>query len=116
VRAEQKARYEKFLVSKQADLCLAIALQDFFDPDTEETCRVAYEAYLRRRMLPAVTALIAADDAEKIVALEALGWFEAQHVERFIAQARKEKKTAALVWLLRLKQEKYGYHDKDFSL
>ena len=47
---------------------------------------------------------------------EDMGWFGEKELEGFIKAARVHKKTAALVWLLRLKDEKYGYKDRDFSL
>ena len=60
--------------------------------------------------------LIEDEDVEKMQLLEEQGWFGEQELEVFLQTARVQKKTAALVWLLQLKDEKYGYKDRDFSL
>ena len=37
-------------------------------------------------------------------------------LESFIRTARKEQKLESLVWLMKLKDSKYGYTDRDFTL
>jgi hypothetical protein len=108
------ARYEKFITSKQEPLRLKIALEGFFQPETADDTRAAYGAYLRRRLRPAAEALIDGDDTLRLAQLA--GWLTAQDTDALISLAREKKKTAALVWLLRWKGERYGFSDRDFSL
>lgn len=109
-------RYQKFLTSRQEPLRLSIALEDFFLDGTAAEVREAYGHYLRRRLQPAAAALIKADDTERLARLAEAGWFTPRLTDALIRLAREEKKTAALVWLLRWKGEHYGFPDKDFSL
>ena len=106
-------RYQKFTLSRQEPLRLSLALEGFFQ-DGDEIRREAYGQYLRRRLQPAVNALIEDDDTAGLAALA--DWFTAGETDRFIALARERKKAAALVWLLRYKGERFGYVDRDFSL
>ena len=109
--------YRKFTETKQEPLRLAAALEGFFrEPPPEEARRLAYGAYLKRRVRPAAAALIGAEDVEKLARLEALGWLDRHLVDELIRNARERRKPASLVWLLRLKREKYGFQDRDFSL
>ena len=71
---------------------------------------------MRRRIQPAAAALIDADNTARLGQLAELGWFNAQLVDGLIDLALKKQKVAALVWLLRWKGERYGFHDRDFSL
>ncbi len=105
-------RYQKFQESKQAAVKLDIALEDFFRE--EETHREVYGQYLRQRIRPAVEELIRREDLEKLEQLNQLGWLPP--VDDFLKLAAREKKNAAFVWLLRLKQEKYGFCEESFSL
>ncbi len=56
------------------------------------------------------------DQVEKLEIIESLGWLEGKNIDVFIRIARQGQKNAALVWLLHLKKEKYGFKDRDFSL
>ena len=76
----------------------------------------AYGAYLKRRIRPAVEQLIEEEAVEKIEILEKFGWFGKEQLEGFIKMARERSKTASLVWLLHLKNEKYGYEEQEFEL
>ena len=40
----------------------------------------------------------------------------ALELENFICTARRERKLESLVWLMRLKDQKYGYKEKKFDL
>ena len=75
-----------------------------------------YGYYLKRRIRPAVEMLIEADAVDKIEKLETQGWFGKKELESFIEIARRKKKTMALAFLMQLKDRKYGYEDRDFSL
>ena len=52
----------------------------------------------------------------KMELLESFGWFGAEELENFICTARRERKLESLVWLMRLKDQKYGYKEKKFDL
>ena len=60
--------------------------------------------------------LIEKEDTEGMEQLENCGWFSAKELESFIRCAREKAKLRSLVWLLHLKDRKYGYQKKDFSL
>ena len=109
-------RYQKFTTSKQEPLRLSIALEGFFQDETDDEARIAYGHYLHRRLQPAAAALIEADDTARLSRLAAQGWFTAKQTDELIRLAREKRKTAALVWLLRWKGAQYGFPDKDFSL
>ena len=109
-------RYQKFTTSKQEPLRLSIALEGFFQDETDDEARSAYGHYLHRRLQPAAAALIEADDTARLSRLAAQGWFTAKQTDELICLAREKRKTAALVWLLRWKGAQYGFPDKDFSL
>ena len=109
-------RYQKFTASRQEPLRLSIALEGFFQDETDDEARMAYGQYLHRRLQPAAAALIEADDTARLAHFAAQGWFIAKQTDELIRLAREKRKTAALVWLLRWKGEHYGFQDKDFSL
>lgn len=108
--------YQKFRTSKQEPVKLAIALQCYFSELVPDEQKQDYESYLQRRIRPAIQALIDEEAVGKIEFLEAKDWFGRRELEEFITTAREHQKTASLVWLLHLKNDKYGYEDADFSL
>lgn len=114
--AEQAAGYQKFKESRQEPLRLSIALKSFFEEGLDTEVRGAYQQYLHRRLQPAAETLIDAGDTVRLRELAELDWFSERQVDGLIELALRKKKTAALVWLLRWKGEKYGFHDRDFSL
>ena len=115
---KEQELYRKFSESKQESVKLSAALDGFFTKNEypQQGHQEEYRAYLRRRIRPAVEKLIEDEDVEKMQLLEEQGWFGEKELEVFLQTARVQKKTAALVWLLQLKDEKYGYKDRDFSL
>ena len=114
--AEQAALYQKFKESRQEPLRLSIALENFSEEGLDTEVREVYQQYLHRRFQPAAEALINACDTVRLGELAELGWFSQRQVDGLIELALRKKKTAALVWLLRWKGERYGFHDRDFSL
>ena len=107
---------EKFKTTRQEPVRLAAALEGFFQEDLGPGERQEYGRYLRRRIRPAMEALIAGEELEKLEALERQGWFGERELEGFLETARRLEKPAALMWLLHLKNQKYGYREEDFSL
>ena len=61
-------------------------------------------------------ALIWEENVGKMELLESFGWFGAEELENFICTARRERKLESLVWLMRLKDQKYVYKEKKFDL
>ena len=109
--------YQRFLNTAQEAVRLTAALEGFFsEEDIPENQRDAYAAYLRRRIRPAMERLILENALEKMDALEQRGWFGAREMDAFILQAQLLGKEAAMLWLMRRKGERYGYHDRDFTL
>lgn len=108
--------YTTFLETRQEPLRLSAALQGFFEKDAPESHREAYLSYLKRRIRPAVEQLLKEHALEKIQELERLGCFHEKELDVFLRSAMEQGNTAALIWFLQLKNEKYGYHDRDFSL
>lgn len=74
------------------------------------------QKYLKLRIRPAMELLIEKEDTERMEQLEKCGWFSEKELKVFIKYAQKKTKLRALVWLLHLKDEKYGYQKRDFSL
>lgn len=112
----QEILFQKFNSSAQEPVRLRLALDGFFASDTPQPIREQYEVYLRRRVRPALEALIAAEDMARLEALENLGWLDAALTEDGLKFAVKEKKTEPFVLLLRKKAEKYGFSDRKFPL
>ncbi len=109
--------YRKFRESRQERLRLSLAMDGFLsDPEGDGKDVQEYRNYLKKRIRPAMEALIEREETEKMERLERQGWFGEKELEGFLALAREKGKTASLLWLMLLKDQKYGYHDKDFSL
>ena len=108
---KEELLYQRFLNTAQEAVRLTAALEGFFSKaDIPEEQRDAYAAYLKRRIRPAMERLIREN------ALEKLGWFGAREMDAFILQAQRLGQEAAMLWLMRRKGERYGYHDRDFTL
>lgn len=109
--------YQKFQRTNRDAVRLSAALRGYFleggvSPEQKE----AYENYLKGQIGPVMEELIAEEAVEKMKVLEQLGWFGGEQLEGFIQSARTRGKSASLLWLLHLKDEKYGYQDYDFTL
>lgn len=100
------------------DKKLELALETYFQNASAGESEEFREAqkYLKLRIRPAMELLIEKEDTERMEQLEKCGWFSGKELEVFIRYAQEKTKLRALVWLLHLKDEKYGYQKKDFSL
>jgi len=108
--------YERFTSSRQEPIRLGIALDEFFSPELDAAIRECYATYLQKRLGPAITELVLREDLTALEALRSMGWLDAHRADDAIVQARRQKRTAALIWLLQIKQSDFGYHDKSFPL
>ena len=89
------------------DRKLEQALEIYFqeNPDRESDKYQEIQKYLKLRIRSVMELLI-----------EKCGWFSVNELENFIRCAQEKAKLRSLVWLLHLKDKKYGYPKKDFSL
>ena len=106
--------YEKFRTTKQERIRLACAMEAFFQENEGSTEKELedYRLYLKKRIRPAMEILIKSEDTIKMEKLEKQGWFGRQELEQFILLAREQRKLESLVWLMRLKDRKYGYEER----
>lgn len=114
---KRDACYRKFRETKQEPERLKAAIQGFFlEKNRFQGRGQEYGEYLKFRIRPVMERLIEDEAVKEMEELSQLGWFGEVQIEGFIQLARKKGKTASLMWLLHLKNQKYGYQDKDFSL
>ena len=112
---KRQERLDKFQSSRQEPVRLAIALEEFFLEQHDEASAV-YETYLKRRLRPAVAALIDREDIRPLETMRRLGWLGLQQIDDGIAHARQTGRTVALIWLLGVKAAEFGWRDRDFTL
>ena len=95
-----------------------IDLEIYFqeNPDRESDKYQEIQKYLKLRIRSVMELLIENEDTERMEQIEKCGWFSANELENFIRCAQEKAKLRSLVWLLHLKDKKYGYPKKDFSL
>ena len=86
------------------------------NPDRESDKYQEIQKYLKLRIRSVMELLIENEDTERMEQIEKCGWFSANELENFIRCAQEKAKLRSLVWLLHLKDKKYGYQKKDFSL
>ena len=117
IRAEQN--YQKFRTTKQETLRLQAALAGFFEEEkagiTAER-KGEYAAYLKKRIRPALQALLKENRIDEMEKLQKLGWFGAEILEELIVKAQEEGRLSAVIRLMRVKAEKSGYKDRDFEI
>ncbi len=90
----------KFLESKQEAQKLHIALERFFETDSQEW-KERYGSYLKMRIRPAMKELIADGLVVKIDKLHAYAGFGETSLNEFITEAQRQKKMH--LWLSRRK-------------
>ena len=76
----------------------------------------AYAAYLKKRIRPALQALLKENGIDEIKMLNEMGWFGAEILEELIVRAQEEGRLSAVIRLMRIKAAKYGYRDRDFEI
>ena len=106
---------EKFLAAGQESIRLEIALERYFQLEESEM-KETYRQYLQKRFRPAMEKLIG--NRENARAREVFGLKEVTlfQVEDFIRMAQKAGNTECVIWLLRQKEERFGFAGKDMEL
>ena len=74
------------------------------------------EQILKKKIRTVMEQLICQEDLETMEEMETRGWFGRYELERFIRYAGNRRRPLSLMWLLHLKNEKYGYKSEDFGL
>ena len=113
---EQKGLHEKFSSTAQERIRLSCALEGFFEENISKSVKADYGNYLKRRIRPAMENLLLEENIPKMEILEQQGWFGRKELDSFIQIAREQERLESLVWLMLLKDQKYGYDEPDFTL
>ena len=114
---DKEKLYQKFKTSGQEPVKMASALWGYFHLEgIPQQWKKEFENYLKSHVRNAVEALIEENEPEKIQVFEEAGWFGETQLEAFLKIARERQKMQALVYLMKLKNDKYGYKDHDFEL
>ena len=109
-------RLQKFKESLQAAVKLSIAAEDYFKSPLTEEEEQAYGPYLKQRLRPAAQLLVEREDLDRLEGLWGLEAFSQALLEELLQLAISQHKNAAYVWLLRKKQENFGFSPEEFSL
>lgn len=91
---------------------LACALYGYFGAGKADV----YLQYLMNRIRPAVSELILSGRVSQLTELEEKGAFTAELTDSFLGTAISAGVQEATVWLLQLKERRFGFPDRDFSL
>lgn len=114
---EGDSLYARFSGSTRQDVRLAAALRGFFLPEgVSDHQREEFGTYLKKRLRPAITALIESDSIFELEKARELGWFTAPLVDEFLNVSVKMRKSEITVWFLGLKSRDYGFTDRDLTL
>ena len=108
--------YHRFRSARQEPVRLQAALDGFFAFDGEDERQKEYGIYLKKRIRPAMEALIRSQQIEQMEILAEQGWYGKKELETFIRTAREEGSLQALVWLMKEKNDRYGYEDREYDL
>ena len=109
-----EALYRKLRSARREDVRLAAAIRGYFYEGEEY--REEYFAYLSRRLRPAAEALIETNRVQELAQLEETGLFTPQLTDDFLRTAITLGRPELIVWLLRLKESRFGFPDRDFRL
>ena len=107
-------RYEAFLETKQEKRKLELALKGYFSgEEITETEREAYDAYLKKRIRPAVSVLLERGECDRIIALQEKNFFGRKELDDFLEMAQEKGQYSSWIRLLKMKNEKYGFEAED---
>ena len=111
-----EARFRKFQESLQPAVKLQIAAEDYFKEGLSQSCREVYRNYLKSRLRPGAQLLILEEDTDRLEGLWAIEAFSGPLTEDLLQFSIENQKPAAYTWLLRKKQETWGFHPRDYRL
>ena len=100
-------------------LRLQAAIVGFFDMDETYVTpnqKEEYASYLKKRIRPALQALLRENRIDAIELADEMGWFGNGILEELIIKAQEEGRFSAVIRLMRKKAVRYGYRDHDFSI
>lgn len=106
---------EEFLSTGQETRRLAIALERFVEIDDPEW-KSKYQKYLSLRFRPALSALIHKGDLRRIQALCGFAPITGPALDSLIDEAVRDHQAEALSFLMNLKKNRFGFHDREFTL
>ena len=106
---------EEFLSTGQESRRLAIALLRFIEIDDPEW-KNKYQKYLSLRFRPALSALIREGDLSRIQALCSFAPVTESALNSFIDEAVWNQQAEILSFFMNLKKDRFGFHDREFTL
>ena len=106
---------EEFLSTGQETRRLTIALKRFCEIDDPEW-KNKYQKYLSLRFRPALSALIREGDLTRIQALCSFAPVTESALNSFIDEAVGNQQEEILSFLMNLKKDRFGFHDREFTL
>lgn len=117
LQKEGELLWMKYTTTGQEPVKMAAALRGYFLQEAlPEARRRELEHYLRAHLRNAIETLIEEEEPEKIGQLEEQGWFREKELEDFIRIARERQRIQSMIWLMSLKDRKYGYQEEKFDL
>ncbi len=106
---------EEFLSTGQEARRLSIALLRFIQIDDHEW-KNKYQKYLSLRFRPALSTLIREGDLTRIRALCSFAPVTESALNSFIDVAVQNQQEEILSFLMNLKKDRFGFHDREFTL
>ena len=100
------------------DRKLRQAIAVFFGDEGENSTESARETekYIKMRIRSVMEIFIEEENTQNMEILEERGWLGPRELETYIKTAQELKKNRSLMWLLHLKNRKYGYEPEKFLL
>lgn len=105
------ALQQKFRFASRGDVKLACALHGYFTEEND-----SYLPYLHTRIRPAVTELVLSGRVTELAKLDALGWFTSALTDEFLELAISSHIPDSTIWLLKLKERRFGFPPRELTL
>lgn len=106
---------EDFLSTGQETRRLAIALKRFCEIK-DPAWKNKYQKYLALRFRPALSALIREGDLARIQALCSFAPVTEAALNSFIDESVQNRQEEILAYFMNLKKDRFGFHDREFTL
>lgn len=105
------ALLQKFRSASRGDVKLACALRGYFAEGND-----FFLPYLHTRIRPAVTELVLTGRVTELAKLEGLGWFTPGLTDEFLELAISACVPDSIIWLLKMKQRRFGFSPWELTL